>query len=173
LLPDAAALTALGPAGLFLAALLAGSLLPFPSEVVLAALILAGQDPWLLVGVATLGNVLGAATVFAVGAGVAPRRLRAWLGRLPEEAATPDEAASPDAAASPDEAARMARAGRSLDRWGPPVLLLSWVPVIGDALVLAAGLAGAPPLRCLLFVTLGKGVRYTALAWPLVAIAQP
>ena len=49
----------LGLLGLFCSAFLAGSVLPFPSEGVLAALVGQGESPWLAVGVATAGNVLG------------------------------------------------------------------------------------------------------------------
>jgi len=45
--------------GLFLAALIAATLLPAQSEAVLVALLLDGGDPVLLIAVATAGNVLG------------------------------------------------------------------------------------------------------------------
>lgn len=58
--------------------------------------------------------------------------------------------------------------GRSLAlarRWGAPALLLSWVPLLGDALCVAAGwlkLRAAPSAA---FIAAGKFARYLAVAW--------
>ena len=49
-------------------------------------------------------------------------------------------------------------------RHGTPALLLSWVPLIGDALCVAAGWLRLPPWRSGLMMALGKGARYIALA---------
>lgn len=45
-------------------------------------------------------------------------------------------------------------------RRGPPVLLLAWVPIIGDALCAAAGWLRLAWLPCTLWMAFGKGVRY-------------
>lgn len=45
-------------------------------------------------------------------------------------------------------------------RWGAPVLLLAWAPIIGDALCAAAGWLRLPWLPSLLWMALGKGARY-------------
>ena len=53
--------------------------------------------------------------------------------------------------------------GRALDwvrRWGPAALLLSWVPVIGDALCLAAGWLRLNPILSVAFMAVGKFARY-------------
>ena len=52
-------LTQYGYFGMFLSALLAGSVLPFNSEVVIAALHAAGLQAWGLLVFGTLGNVAG------------------------------------------------------------------------------------------------------------------
>ena len=52
-----------------------------------------------------------------------------------------------------------------LTRHGEWVLLLSWVPVIGDALCVAAGWLRVNPWRALLMLSLGKCARYLALAF--------
>ena len=51
-----------------------------------------------------------------------------------------------------------------LERWGSPLLLLAWVPLIGDALCLAAGWLRLHWLPCSLFMALGKFIRYWAIA---------
>ena len=48
-----------GYAGLFVGAILAGSVLPFNSETIMAALYVAGLDPWALIFWGTLGNFIG------------------------------------------------------------------------------------------------------------------
>ena len=53
--------------GMFLSALLAGSVLPFSSEVVLVGLIASGLDPVLLLIYGTTGNVLGGLINYGLG----------------------------------------------------------------------------------------------------------
>jgi len=45
-------------------------------------------------------------------------------------------------------------------RWGAPVLILAWAPVIGDALCAAAGWLRLPWLPSVLWMALGKAARY-------------
>ena len=49
-------------------------------------------------------------------------------------------------------------------KFGTPVLLLSWVPLIGDALCLAAGWLRLNPWQALLYIAIGKFARYWAIA---------
>lgn len=50
-------------------------------------------------------------------------------------------------------------------RWGAPVLFLAWAPVIGDALCVAAGWLRLSWLPCVLWMGLGKALRYGFVAW--------
>ena len=45
-------------------------------------------------------------------------------------------------------------------RHGPPILLLAWTPIVGDALCAAAGWLRLPPIPCALWMALGKAARY-------------
>jgi membrane protein YqaA with SNARE-associated domain len=111
---------------------------------VLVALLLAGQLPaWLLVLVATVGNVLGALINWWLGRGIERYRDRRWFPAGPEA---------------------MDRAGRWYRRHGRWSLLLSWVPVIGDPLTVVAGVLREPLPTFLLLVTLAKAGRYIVLA---------
>lgn len=52
-----------------------------------------------------------------------------------------------------------------LRRFGTPALLLAWAPLIGDALCLTAGWLRLTPWRVLLFMTMGKFLRYCFVAF--------
>ena len=159
---DTEVLATLGLWGLFLAAFLAGTLVAFGSEAALIAVLLLGVPAATAVGVATVGNTLGSLTVYAIGRAVVGReetRRRIlehrWLDRWRD--------------ADPK---KLTRAQATIERWGPVALLLSWVPAIGDVLVLAAGLARLRPVRVVVYVATGKAARYAALAWAVVALRQ-
>jgi membrane protein YqaA with SNARE-associated domain len=51
-----------------------------------------------------------------------------------------------------------------LQRWGSPLLLLAWVPLIGDALCVVAGWLRLHWLPCCTFMATGKAARYWLVA---------
>lgn len=130
--------------GLFLAAFGAATLLPLQSEALLVGLLLSERhETWLLLGVATLGNVLGSLVNWWLGMRLEHFKDRRWF---------------------PVSAAHLDKARRHYQRFGRWSLLLSWLPIIGDPLTLVAGVMGEPWRRFLLIVTLAKGMRYGVLA---------
>ncbi|OGA23479.1 MAG: hypothetical protein A3I02_13205 [Betaproteobacteria bacterium RIFCSPLOWO2_02_FULL_67_26] len=52
----------------------------------------------------------------------------------------------------------------AVQRYGSPALLLSWVPIVGDPLCVAAGWLRLNPWLATLFIALGKFARYLAVA---------
>ncbi len=50
-------------------------------------------------------------------------------------------------------------------RYGTPALLLAWVPLVGDALCVAAGWLRLNPWQAALYMAIGKFVRYLVIAW--------
>jgi len=54
---------------------------------------------------------------------------------------------------------------KRLQHWGSPALLLSWLPIIGDPLCLAAGWLRTHWLQSLVFITIGKALRYGTILW--------
>lgn len=148
--PDAATLAQWGLPGLFLVAVVAGSVLAAPSEAVLAVLVYGGVSPGLAVAVATGGNVLGAISIYLLGRWVARGGGGPWGRWLQRRAER--------------EGPRLERARARLATWGAPALALAWVPVVGDVFVLAAGLVGVRWGPFLVFVSLGKGLRYLVVA---------
>ena len=137
--------------GLFLAALLAATILPMQSEAVLVGLILADRQPLaMLLLVASLGNVLGSVVNYALGRAVERFADRRWFPASP---------------------AALERARASYARWGYWSLLLSWVPVIGDPLTVIAGMLREKAWRFLLLVTVAKVGRYLVLVWVTLQVA--
>ncbi|MFN7089063.1 MAG: YqaA family protein [Allorhizobium sp.] len=131
-------------AGLFLAALVAATLIPAQSEAVLVALILQGVHPvWLLLVVATAGNVLGSVVNWVMGRFLIRHSDRRWFPFLQSQ---------------------IDKATGWYARWGYWSLLGAWLPVIGDPLTLVAGVLREPLWRFVLIVTLAKGGRYLVLA---------
>jgi membrane protein YqaA with SNARE-associated domain len=55
----------------------------------------------------------------------------------------------------------------TVQRWGSPALLLSWVPLLGDPLCVAAGWLRLNPWWSMLFIAIGKFGRY----WVIAALA--
>ncbi|TWI71112.1 membrane protein YqaA with SNARE-associated domain [Desulfobotulus alkaliphilus] len=129
--------------GLFLSAFVAATLLPGASEVVLVAALLNGKDPVAAVLAATTGNVLGAVTTFYLG-NFAGERAGRFLG-ISEE--------------------KKQLSARWISRYGSWLLLFSWVPVVGDPLVFAAGILRMRVLLFLIFMVFGKLLRYILVAW--------
>lgn len=133
-------LIALG--GLFTIAFMAATVLPAQSEAALVGLQLAGYPVVPLVVVASVGNTLGAVVNWGLGRGVERFRDR-WF---------------------PVSAASLDRASAWYGRWGRWSLLLSWVPLGGDALTVAAGVLREPFWSFLLLVAIAKTGRYVAIA---------
>lgn len=126
-----------GLGGLFVASFLAATLLPGGSEAAFLGVIAAWptQLPAAL-ALATLGNTLGGMSSYAL-ARLIPERSAHKLGERP---------------------LALAR------RWGAPVLILAWLPLLGDLLCVAAGWLRLPWLPSALWMALGKGLRYAIIA---------
>jgi membrane protein YqaA with SNARE-associated domain len=129
---------------LFIAGLVAATLLPAQSEGLLAYHIT--QTPmavWGLVAAASAGNILGSMINWWIGRALLRFQDRRWFP------------ASPRA---------LARAGAAYHTYGRYSLLLSWVPIIGDPLTVIAGVLREPFWSFTLMVTIAKTGRYVVLA---------
>lgn len=128
--------------GLFLAAFVAATPVPFQSEIIFGGMVAAEPERfWLILTVASVGNVLGSCVNYAIGRGLAgvtlPQRFR-----IPEAA--------------------MNRAEGWFRRWGVWSLLLSWMP-LGDVLTVVAGVLKTPVWLFAVLVTIAKTGRYLVL----------
>lgn len=123
---------------------LAATIVPVGSEPAVVVLIRQGYSPIATVAVATLGNYAGACTTY-------------WLALQ----------ARRKLASKPARSER--RAARLIAQYGQPALLFSWVPLLGDAIVAAAGAAQMPFLSFSVWVFAGKLLRYAFIAWAATA----
>ena len=124
---------------LFLSAFLSSTLLPGSSEALLITYLSQGFDPYSLLLVATAGNTLG---------GISSWLLGYWLIiKFPDSV--------------PEKLNQQSI--ERLRRWGWPVLFLSWLPVIGDPLCLAAGWLRLNIYLSIIAIALGKLIRYSLI----------
>jgi membrane protein YqaA with SNARE-associated domain len=127
-------------AALFAWSFLAATIVPLGSEPALALLARRDASPLFAILIATAGNYLGACTTY-------------YLARKAAEVA---------AARSPSP--RYARAVALVNRYGPPALLLSWVPLLGDIIVGVAGAARMHFGHFSVWTIVGKAARYAVVA---------
>jgi membrane protein YqaA with SNARE-associated domain len=126
---------------LFGSSFLASTLLPGGSEAVLVYSHSQGfASSLVLILVAGLGNTLGGLSSWLIGGSLKNRLFRQRLEKPAQK-----------------------RALHWIGKHGSPVLLLSWLPVIGDPLCLAAGWAGVRLFPAAVFIGIGKVVRYAIL----------
>ena len=137
--------------GLFGSAFLSATILPGSSEVVLSALITAyPSQAWSGFGVALAGNLLGCFLTF--GMGHASRQGYERFQKVKVDMDGPQV--------------------QRLRRWGPPALVLSFVPLVGDALVLAAGWLKMPLAQSMFWIAIGKGMRYLIVVLGMIGVMK-
>jgi membrane protein YqaA with SNARE-associated domain len=129
-------------AGLFLVALIAATILPAQSEAALVALLLADYSPWLLLVVASAGNILGSVINWVLGRAIDRYGSRRWF---------------------PATGPALDRAARWYHRYGRWSLLLSWAPIIGDPLTVVAGVLRERLAVFLVLVSIAKIGRYLVI----------
>jgi membrane protein YqaA with SNARE-associated domain len=135
---------------LFGSALLSSTLFPGGSEALLLYRLHQGADPFSSVTTATAGNVLGSLITYGMG-----RFGRQAVRRSSEKAER-----------------HVARAERWFVRFGRPSLLLAWLPVVGDALAVAAGWLRLNPWFSLAALAAGKLARYLLVAGAWIGFAK-
>ncbi|WP_130831279.1 YqaA family protein [[Erwinia] mediterraneensis] len=122
---------------LFGSSFLSATLLPGSSEALLIAMLIANKGSvYGLLLAASVGNTLGGLTNILLGRLLPLKR----QGRWHDTAMT------------------------WLHRLGPAALLFSWLPVIGDLLCVLAGWLRFAWLPALLFLAIGKTLRYIVIA---------
>lgn len=137
--------------GLFGSAFLSATILPGSSEVVLTALITAyPAQAWPGFAVALAGNLLGCLLTF--GMGHASRQGYERFQKVKVDLESPQV--------------------QRLRRWGPPALVLAILPLVGDALVLAAGWLRMPLAQSMFWIAVGKGARYLLVVLGMLGVLK-
>ena len=129
---------------LFFSGLLAATLFPASSEVLLVALLQQGYTPWWLFVAATAGNTLGSCVNWWLGIQLRRFQHKRWF---------------------PVSPGALEKARLQFQRFGSWSLLFSWLPVLGDPLTLVAGVLKVRFALFLLLVASGKALRYALLLW--------
>ncbi len=142
-------LTEWGYIGMFLSALLAGSIVPFSSELVMAGLVKLGSSPFLILMAATLGNTAGGMTCYYMGYLGRMDRIERWLGVKP---------------------GKVERVRRWLQGKGALMAFFAFLPIVGEALAIALGLMRSNVLLTTLSMTAGKLVRYAVILWLIMQV---
>jgi membrane protein YqaA with SNARE-associated domain len=131
-------------ATMFGTALLAATILPFYSEVVLIALLSQNYSPFWLWFYATAGNTLGAIVNWVLGKYLLRFSDRKWFPFKPDS---------------------LQRSQRIFRKYGSWTLLFSWLPVGGDALTFIAGMMKVRLLTLVVLCAAGKGARYFVIIY--------
>ena len=128
----------LGFTGLFLLTFLSATILPILSEAFLLAMLAKDFDPMTCLTIATIGNSLGGITNYGIGKLGNPK----WLQKLGINEL------------------KLQKYNRNIAKYGSWLALLSWIPVIGDPLVIGLGFFRVSFTKVLLLLVLGKFLRY-------------
>lgn len=127
--------------GVFAAALIAGTILPFSSEATMVAVVALGVNPVGCLVAATLGNTLGGMTCYWIGT----LGRTAWIERL---------------GVSHEQ---LERAQRLLAGRGAWMAFFAFLPTIGEAIAVCLGLMRSTIRITAFAMLLGKGARYAVI----------
>jgi len=131
----------------FFSAIAAATFLPLSSEVVTIAAIQTGHNAWAIWLIASLGNTLGSMINWALGRYLEKFKHHSWF---------------------PFNDKQLKSGQTTFNRYGLWSLLFAWVPIVGDALTLAAGVMNVKLWLFTLLVAIGKSARYAFIILAIV-----
>jgi membrane protein YqaA with SNARE-associated domain len=128
---------------LLIISFLAATILPLSSELVLSTMLLTDSfDKYLLLVVASFGNIFGSSVNWYLGKKILIFKDKKWF---------------------PVNEKQIAKSEMYFKKYGIWSLLLAWVPIIGDPLTVIAGILRVNFFTFLLLVSLSKTSRYIFL----------
>ena len=128
---------------LLIISFLAATILPLSSELVLSTMLLTDSfDKYLLLVVASFGNIFGSSVNWYLGKKILIFKDKKWF---------------------PVNEKQIAKSEMYFKKYGIWSLLLSWVPIIGDPLTVIAGILRVNFFTFLLLVSISKTSRYIFL----------
>ena len=135
-----------GYVGLFISALLAGSIIPFSSEIVMVVLVKVGLSPALCVLSATLGNTLGGMTCYYMG------RLGkiSWIEKYFKV-----------------KKEKVDKMVKFLQGKGALMAFFTFLPAIGEVIAIALGFMRSNTWLTIVSMFVGKLIRYILLLYAL------
>lgn len=132
----------LGYVGLFIISFIAATVFPISPEAFVVALYTQDYNAFILIAVATLGGYLGSLTYYYFAITGRKMALNRFVSISPE---------------------RLAKNEARFARWGSLILLFSWVPIVGEPLIIVAGLLKVRLSVFTFWVILGRIVRFSLL----------
>lgn len=133
-----------------LAAFLAGTFVPFNSEVVMAALVATtSMDPWITVISGTIGNVAGTIFNYYIGRIWDVQTISKWM-RIKEK--------------------RLVKTKNYVENKGSWIAMFTFLPIFGSAIAIALGILRANVWGVTLFSFIGKFARYILVVLSVKAI---
>jgi len=129
---------------LFFTSFLASTIIPLGSEGMVIYMITKGHNIVSVVVIASIGNYLGACTTYILGYIGRQKALEKYLKINQVD---------------------FARADKLFTKYGSPVLLFTWLPIVGDALAAIGGIFKLNFLLFSIYVFTGKFIRYLAVAY--------
>jgi membrane protein YqaA with SNARE-associated domain len=176
----ALALPGIGLPAIFLVSFLSATLLPMGSEPALFGYVALNPHMfWPAIVVASIGNTAGGMLDWWMGFAArrgfvrlkARRRAHARAGgatvTVVGEGGRGKLADRADGKAPMNE-----RYHRWMRRFGPPLLLLSWLPVVGDPFCTLAGWLRLSWRACLFYIAVGKTLRYIAITYLMLRVPE-
>ena len=133
-----------GYVGLFISSFLAGSIIPFSSEVVMAATLGVGLNPTLIVIVVTVGNTAGGMTCYYMGRLGRLDWIEKYFGVKQE---------------------KLERTQRFLQGKGALMGFFAFLPFVGEAIAIALGFMRSHVWITCISMLVGKLLRYLAMLW--------
>lgn len=128
--------------GLFLGSLLASTIIPFSSEALLVGAIAIGNKIWLCILIAAIGNSIGGMISFYLG------RLGKWewlekFFKVKRE--------------------KIENFKTKIEKYKTIAAFFAWLPVVGDLIAVSLGFMRLSPVKCCLFMTIGRLCRFAVV----------
>ena len=130
--------------GMFLAAFLAATVLPFSSDVLLSAMLVAEFDALNLWIFASIGNWLGGLVSYGMGYLGKIEWIEKYL-RVKKE--------------------KVDRFRSYAEKYGSYFALITWLPIVGDPMAIALGFVKTPLVPTAIWMFVGKSMRYAVIIW--------
>ena len=130
--------------GLFITSFLASTILPLGSEAFVVLLISRGFDTLSVIMVASIGNYLGACTTYYVGLKGRTDVIERFFSISMEQ---------------------LEKTDKMFAKYGSFLLLLTWMPIIGDAIAATGGVLKLDFKVFSFYVFIGKMARYATLSY--------